>query len=126
MNIERKIRSLAKNSYWQRVFQHSRDIASIGLFENEKNLSGLQILFLYWLEVYNVLYKELAQREWDILDEHVIKDNIRCDAFLYWRHQEQHKELAKYKQDMKKTNHKVKNPDTQRNFSIYSGGVKGN
>lgn len=125
MNIEARVRHLARTAYWQRIFRYSKELSNIGLFDNINNFSGIQVHFLYWLEIYSVVYKELAQREWDILDEEVIEDDIRLDAFLYWRNQEQYKELAKHKQEIKTSKLKHKDNSSHRSLSIYSGGVKG-
>lgn len=125
MNIESRIRALAKSHYWQRLFQGTKDYNGICLFENTNNLSGLQISFLYWLEIYNILYQELAHREWDILDEQVIKDDVRCDAFLYWRFKQQQKEILKYKETAKQSKSGSKAKSNQRSFKIYSGSAKG-
>lgn len=93
------IRQLAKSAYWQNIYSASKEIGTIRLFENENNYSGLQSLFLYWLKIYDLLYSELTQKEYKYLDENVINDDCRCDAFLYWRGQIKEAELDKYKQE---------------------------
>ena len=44
--------------------------------------------------------------EWQNLDEEVIKDNIRCDAFLYYRRKEQEKRIRKNQREEKESNKK--------------------
>jgi len=126
MRIENILRQLAKSTYWQRIYRASKEGQGIHLFDNMSNLTGIQMAFLYWLEVYEMLYKELAQKEWDILDENVINDPIRCDAFLYWRMKQHQKEYMKYKEDIKKTKTGSRAKANQRQFSIYNGSRKGN
>ncbi len=78
------IRKLANSNYWQTIYARSKEIGSLQLFKNKLDLSKFQIIFLQWLQVYNILYDELANGA-DFLNEEVIKDDIRTDAFLYYR-----------------------------------------
>ncbi len=106
MKLEEQIRVLAQNNYWQEIFSSSQKCSGIQLFENTSNFSGIQYLFIYWLRVYNMLYNELYSLEWDNLDKEVIKDNIRCDAFLYWRRKEQEKRMRKNQIEERKASKK--------------------
>lgn len=59
-------------------------MAQIGLFENKIDYTPLQIQFLQWLEIYHSLEVDLATKKSHISRE-VIDDDIRTDAYLYWR-----------------------------------------
>ena len=119
MNIEDKIRQLARSSYWQEIYTCSKDCSGINIFKNRNTFSGLQSLFLYWLRVYSMLYSELSSMEWENLDEKVIDNNSRCDAFLYWRAKTIEKDLRKMKrEERKQRNSKKKN---QFDIPIFSG-----
>jgi hypothetical protein len=115
MKLEEQIRTLARNSYWQEIFSSSQKCSGIQLFENQSNFSGIQYLFLYWLKVYYMLYNELYSFEWENLDEEVLKDNDRCDAFLYWRKKEQEKRIRKNNREERKNRKK------SGKFNIFSG-----
>lgn len=119
-NIE-IIRKLARSNYYQNIYSASKEIGTIQLFENQNNYSGLQALFLYWLRVYDLLYTELGQKEWKYLDEKVIDNDIRCDAFLYWRGQNREAELTKNKQEQKASNLKFSKPGKVSSFDIDLG-----
>ena len=106
MTLDKQLRLLARSSYWQSIYQASKTCSGIYLFENQTNFSGVQSLFLYWLSVYAMLYNELSSLEWENLDEKVIKDNDRCDAFLYWRSKEIEKQIRKSKKEEKKGKNK--------------------
>jgi hypothetical protein len=93
------VRKLARSDYWQSIYSSAKDVGSIQLFENKNNYSGLQSLFLYWLKIYDLLYTELSQKEFKYLDEEVINDDYRCDAFLYYRSQIKESEINKQKLD---------------------------
>lgn len=117
MRLEKHIRQLAKSGYWQTIYNSSKTCSGVNLFINTSNFSGLQVLFLYWLRIYNMLYNELTQLSWDNLDEQVIKDDDRCDAFLYWRSKQIEKDIRKMKKDNRKSASKKKTLG----MPIYSG-----
>ncbi len=119
MNLEDHIRKLARSNYWQEIYYHSKENAGIYVFDNKSNFSGIQYIFLYWLRIYSLLYSELAQKDWDNLDKNVIEDDIRCDAFLYWRSREQDKKMAQYKKDEKKSKNKKSKDLTE--YPLYQG-----
>lgn len=119
MNLDNQLRHLARSSYWQQLYTASKDCHGIQLFRNTSNFSGIQVLFLYWLRVYSMLYDELYQLEWPNLSEEVIKDDDRCDAFLYWRRKEQEKKLREYQMNQRKGS-KGKSGQI---FKIFSGPI---
>lgn len=82
--MEKYIRKLARSNRWQLLYAKSKELNGIRLFENELNLSQRQLYFLYWLSMYNSLYQDLAMKE-KFLTKEVIKDNIECDAYLYYK-----------------------------------------
>lgn len=79
-----KIRKLARSVYWQTLYSRAKDIGSIRLFLNDIEFSKLQLIFLQWLEVYHSLYIDISMGEKYINDE-IIEDDIRTDAYLYYR-----------------------------------------
>lgn len=100
MDIEKMIRKLARSVFYQNLYRSAKEL-NISIFENQSNLSGLQSHFLFWLNIYHVLYNEFGQKEWKYLDEKVIEDDIRCDAFLYWRGQMKEVEFDNHKREQK-------------------------
>lgn len=120
--MEAQIRALARSEYWQILFRSSKEIDGVHLFENNKNFSGLQLLFLYWLKVYAMLYEELASQEWDNLYPETISDDVICDAFLYWRGREIDKKTREYKKEEKAHRHnKGKKFDQQKSYKVFKG-----
>ena len=116
MTLEENLRLLARSSYFQEIYSASQKCNGIYLFNNQINFSGIQYLFIYWLRVYSMLYEELYSLEWENLDECVIKDNERCDAFLYWRRKQQEKKLREYKKEERKSKKGKGN-----NYKVFSG-----
>lgn len=118
MDIEKQIRKLARSVYWQNIYKSAKEIGSLHLFENDRNFSGLQSLFLFWLSVYESLYIDLAHKEWKYLDEKVINDDIRCDAFLYWRSQMRDAQINQHKQDEQISKLKLKDKSNVSTFDV--------
>ncbi len=78
------IRILANSNHWQTLYQRCKEIGSFKLFNNSHNLSKFQTVFIQWLEVYNSLYMDLSTNS-GYLNEEILKDEIRTDAYLYYR-----------------------------------------
>ena len=111
--MEDKLRRLARSTYYQNLYNSSKENSGIHLFQNIQNFSGLQVRFLYWLKVYDMLYTELQTMENDLLTEKVIQDELRCDAYLIWRSRYNEDKWKEYRKDEKKRN-KERNPRSSR------------
>jgi len=122
MQIDDKIRQLAKSSYYQNLFSMSKKCANIQIFDNVSNFSGLQIYFLYWLSVYDMLHEELAKHEDDLLSQNVIDDNYRCDSYLVYRHKKhdhlwkQHRREEKLREIQSRHKNKKNPADGKQSF----------
>lgn len=95
------IRKLASSNYWQTLYTRCKEIGSLQLFNNSKNLANFQIIFLQWLQIYNVLYDELANGA-EFLNENIIKDEIRTDAYLYYRKKRRENKMYNEQEKKKK------------------------
>lgn len=102
---EDSLRTLARSRYYQILYNRGKEIGTIQLFDNVKDLSRIQIVFLQLLEMYSSLYTDLAMNE-DLISEEVVKDWIRADSYLLYKR----KEREKSKVD-KKTNTNTKVTD---------------
>ena len=80
----RFLRKLARTIYWQNFYIQAKELGNLDLFLNHTELSEIQMSFLHWLSIYNSLYTDLANGE-DYINEEVIDDDIRTDAYLFWR-----------------------------------------
>ena len=94
MNLE-LLQKIARSNEHQTLFNRTKEISSLRLFRNDSDLSLLQSYYLYFLEVYSMLYNDLNSKA-DFLTEEVIQDTIRVEAYLL---------LRKEKKDSS-TNHK--------------------
>ena len=101
MLLEQQIRKLARSTYWLNLYRSSKELACIGLFENNTNISGLQTTFLFWVKTYDSIYEDMATKEYDFLDEEYINDDVRVDAFLYWRRKKYEHDARKYQESQK-------------------------
>lgn len=118
MDYIANIRALARSDFYQNLYSNAKEISSLNLFDNTTNYSGLQVLFLHWLKVYDVLYSEMHQKEWRYLDQAVLDNDVRCDAFLHWRGIQREAELNKNKNEQKINNMKFKKPGKVSSFDI--------
>jgi hypothetical protein len=123
MNIEKHLRTMAKSNYWQRIYRSGKKCNNLSLFLNTNNFSGIQALFLYWLELYDGLYSDLASKEYIILDEDVINDDVRCDAFLYWKKRHIDTENSKARQDNKSSGRKNNTAPKGKDFKLFQGAT---
>lgn len=116
--LEKKLRQLALTGYWQSLYRASKE-NGIQLFENNTNLSGLQVVFLYWCEIYSFLYDLIAKKEYPFLNDEYIKSDVRVDAFLYYRKRQTELELAKNKEEQLRQKTKFKGkPGNQTFFDV--------
>lgn len=88
---EDSLRRLARSRYWQILYNRGKELGgTIQLFDNVKDLSRIQIVFLQLLEMYSSLYTDLAMNE-DLISEEVVKDWIRADSYLLYKRKEREK-----------------------------------
>jgi hypothetical protein len=80
-----QIRELALSWKYQNLFKISEK--GIGqIFENKTNFSRIQLMFVEYLNLYSKLYENLYNgQDEGFLTEEVIKNEERCDAYLYWK-----------------------------------------
>ncbi len=75
------LRQLAKSNYYQALYKQAKEI-HLKIFENDFNLTDLQIHFLGYLSFYSNLYLDCATGE---VDEIVLKDEIYEDAYFAYK-----------------------------------------
>ena len=94
------VRKLARSDKYQILYARAKELGNIKLFKNDIDISKLQITFLYWLEIYNSLYTDLAMNEkW--INEDVIESDLRVEAYLLLR-----RKLREEKKEGKETDNK--------------------
>jgi hypothetical protein len=77
------LKTLAKSTHAQILYHRAKDI-NIRLFNNDSDLSNVQIFYLYFLELYSMLYTDLQMQE-EFISEDVINDELRCEAYLLYK-----------------------------------------
>jgi len=78
------LQRLARSNTAQTIYRHIKEIGSLRLFNNDTDLSHLQVLYLYYLSLYESLYTDLSMGE-DFITEQVIEDPIRVEAYLLFK-----------------------------------------
>lgn len=95
------LRKLASSDYWITLYTSCKEMGSLQLFDNKKDLSKFQLIFLQWIRLYSSLYEELANGV-NFLNEDIIKDDIRTDAYLYYKRKRRENEMYNKQEQNKK------------------------
>jgi len=88
------LKKLARSNKWQVLYNRAKELGTLRLFKNDIDLTKIQIWMLYFLEMYSSLYTDLAMNE-EYIDEDVIEDDLRCEAYLLYRKEKSKKENKK-------------------------------
>lgn len=78
------LQKLARSNTAQTVYRHIKEIGSLRLFNNDTDLSHLQILYLYYLSLYESLYTDLSMGE-EFISQEIIEDDLRVEAYLLYK-----------------------------------------
>jgi len=92
------LRALAKKPYYQAFFAQAKDL-SLRIFENDRDLTFYQIIFLNYLSMYNNLSLDVYLGE---VPEIVTDNFIYEDAYLHYKKESRRQETAKSKEKIKK------------------------
>lgn len=80
------LRILASSYQYQFLYSQIKKGMNVRLFENESDLSKIQVVFLQWLEYYYNLNQSLAMKDDALyLTREVLEDELRCDAYVLWK-----------------------------------------
>lgn len=77
------IRQLARSTYWQNLYSRAKEL-HLNLFENTSDLSKIQITFLYFLEIYNSIYTDIAMGDC-VMTYEKLESDIITDAYLTYK-----------------------------------------
>lgn len=110
--ITRIIRELAKNNYWQNLYSHAKDLG-FKVFENNRDLTNNQMLFLHYLSFYSNLYMEFSMGD---VGEIVFKDFIYEDAYTAYKRKKRKDKDVKGTRAEKKVQERA-GEDKSSNFS---------
>ena len=123
--LDAALRKSARSFHWQSLYRASKENQGIHLFENISNFSEIQVRFLYYLKLYNMLLDELNQKEWNNLFKQTIEDDFLCDCFLVYREKKLEFKLNKMKKEEKASESKSKKGgDKGTYYPIYKGNKK--
>lgn len=91
--MERYVRKLAKSYKCQFLYTQTKEMSSIRLFQNETELTAIQTMFLQWLSIYHSLYSDIREDK-EYINQEIIDDDMRTDAYLYYRTQISKKKIS--------------------------------
>jgi len=119
------LRKLAKTDKFQILYNRAKELGTLKLFKNTYDLTKIQTFFLYYLELYSGLYRDLNAKE-PYISEEVIDDDIRTDAYVLWRRTLKHKEQQNKKVDKGKRKIDFRSEVPTLLFNKKKGKVKTN
>lgn len=93
---QRILRKMARSDRFQMLYNRAKELGTLRLFKNDSDLTKIQTFFIYYLELYSGLYKDLNSKE-PYITEEVIENDIRTDAYILWRRKLKHKEQQELK-----------------------------
>jgi len=88
------LRKLAKSVKYQNLYIRAKELHNIKIFNNDSDFTYLQVLFLYYLELYASLNAASNSQE-KYLTEEVIDDWIRIESYLLWKNKNKNKKETK-------------------------------
>lgn len=105
-DFDKIIRLLARGWKYQTLFSASEKF-KISRFDFE-NYNKLQMTFLHFIILYHNMYESLSMED-EMLSEQVIADDMRLDAYLYYRtyRKKQDKKNDEFRKKHEKTTNKV-------------------
>lgn len=76
------LRELARSEYYQNLYRSSKELNGIFIFDNHKDLTKLQIIFLSFLALYDSVYIDIASNDSNLMSLDRIKDDMLVDAYI--------------------------------------------
>ena len=80
---ENPLSKLARSDYYQFLYKEYLK-GRIKLFQNETDLTNLQIEFLKWLEVFKVIIDDINEGE-DFAFKEILNDPLRVQAYIVFK-----------------------------------------
>ena len=78
------LRQVARSTKYQFLYSRAKELNNINIFVNNFEYTDIQIRFLQWVAIYDSLYQDLSRKE-NYINEEIINDDIRTDAYLVYR-----------------------------------------
>jgi len=106
------LKKFSRSVRWQTIYARVKEIGSLQLFNNTSDLTKLQLLVMQWTEIYHSLYEDIAMNK-PYIDEKIIEDELRTEAYLLWRRKNQNKDVdsqIKQSKDNQKSNNNSGRP----------------
>ena len=96
------LRELAKTDYYQSLYSYAKELG-FRVFENQTDLTYIQLWFLSYLSLYSVIQMDIAMGD---VPEKVLENNIYEDAYLYFKKKDGKQTTKKNKQQIKDAQYK--------------------
>lgn len=101
MNIIKALHNLAKDINTQNIFQVSKEINGMYLFENKINFTKIQNIFIELLYTYETIRKDIAIEK---ISNKVLEDELFMEAYLKWKNSDKRNKQKEEKKEKKTGN----------------------
>lgn len=99
MNYVECVRKLARSDDYQNLYILSKDISSVKIFENCRNFTFIQNIFLRYLNFYYNLYTDISMGE---VGDIVLECDLYSDAYIMWKNKNDKEKLKEIGKDKNK------------------------
>lgn len=109
MNYIESIRELAKSNDYQNIYILSKDMGSIKIFENCRDFTYIQHIFLRYLNFYYNIYSDISMGE---VGDIVLENDLYSDAYVMWKNKNDKEKIKNIGKDSRQENNKTDSPNT--------------
>jgi hypothetical protein len=103
MNYIESVRELAMSDEYQNIYVLSKEVATVKIFENCKDFTHIQNIFLRYLNFYYNLYMDIAMDE---VSDIVLECYLYSDAYMMWKNKNDKDKLKNLGKEPINTNNK--------------------
>jgi len=104
LDIEKIVRKLAKSYKWQTIYNNAKEVG-LKLFNNDKDLTRIQIMFLSYLNFYSAITMDIVLNE---VSDRVLDNFIYEDAYMYYKQKRKKRDVLKTDALNKRDNTQIK------------------
>lgn len=89
-DIYTNLRCLAKSIRVQNLFTAVKEIHTLKLFKNIRELSNLQQYYLSLIYMYDALYKDIASEN---VSKKIMDSDLYADCYILWKKEKENKHI---------------------------------
>jgi len=92
---------MARSDYYQTLYREYRE-GRLEIFKNRTELTGLQVAFLKWLEIFHIIKEDIINKE-PCAFKDIVNSPMRVQAYLVYKFNKRNKSSTGNKRKRKDT-----------------------